>query len=83
MGKLVVPPHILNKADKLTNEEWGIMKSHVYYTYHALSTSENLKEIREWAAFYHEKLNGKGYPFHLKNKKYFKEFNIKAKNIVN
>ena len=66
MGKLVVPPDILNKAGKLTIDEWGIMKSHVYYTYHALSTSKNLKEIREWAAFHHEKLNGKGYPFHLK-----------------
>jgi len=65
MGKLVVPPNILNKTGKLTNDEWSIMKSHVYYTYHALSTSEKLKEIREWAAFHHEKLNGTGYPFHL------------------
>lgn len=65
IGKLIVPPKILNKADSLTKEEWSIMKSHVYYTYHALSTSKNLKEIREWAAFHHERLDGKGYPFHM------------------
>lgn len=65
IGKLVVPPKILNKPGKLTKEEWDIMKTHTYYTYQALSTSKELNTIREWAAFHHEKLNGKGYPFHL------------------
>ena len=65
IGKLVVPPQVLNKSDKLTNEEWNIMKTHTYYTYQALSTSPNLNTIREWASYHHEKLNGEGYPFHL------------------
>ncbi|MGM0437432.1 MAG: HD-GYP domain-containing protein [Bacillota bacterium] len=65
IGKLVVPPNILNKSGKLTNEEWNIMKTHTYYTYQALSTSSNLNTIREWASYHHEKLNGEGYPFHL------------------
>lgn len=65
IGKLVVPPSVLNKSGKLTNEEWNIMKTHTYYTYQALSTSENLNTIREWASYHHEKLNGEGYPFHL------------------
>ncbi|HKL74436.1 MAG TPA: HD domain-containing phosphohydrolase [Halanaerobiales bacterium] len=65
IGKLVVPPAVLNKSGKLTNEEWNIMKTHTYYTYQALSTTENLNTIREWASYHHEKLNGKGYPFHL------------------
>jgi len=65
IGKLVVPPGILNKSGKLTNEEWNIMKTHTYYTYQALSTTGNLNTIREWASYHHEKLNGKGYPFHL------------------
>ena len=65
IGKLVVPPQILNKPGKFTSEEWNIMKTHTYYTYQALSTSENLNTIKEWAAYHHEKLNGSGYPFHL------------------
>ncbi|MGM0411628.1 MAG: HD-GYP domain-containing protein [Bacillota bacterium] len=68
IGKLAVPPKILNKNGKLNNDEWSIMKTHTYYTYQALSTSKKLDDIKEWAAFHHEKLNGKGYPFHLKSK---------------
>lgn len=66
LGKLIVPPEVLNKRGKLTQDEWNIMKTHTYYTYQALSTSNSLKTIRDWASFHHEKLNGRGYPFHLK-----------------
>ena len=65
IGKLIVPPTILNKTGKLNEQEWNIMKTHTYYTYQALSTSKKLFEIREWASYHHEKLNGQGYPFHL------------------
>ncbi len=67
IGKLAVPPKILNKNGRLNNKEWSIMKSHTYYTYQALSTSKKLDEIKKWAAYHHEKLNGTGYPFHLKS----------------
>ena len=68
IGKLVVPPKILNKSESLTKEEWSIMKTHTYYTYQALSTSDQLNTIKEWASFHHEKLNGEGYPFRLDEK---------------
>ena len=39
------------------------MKNHAGYTYLILSEVNDFEEIRDWAAFHHEKLNGKGYPF--------------------
>ena len=39
------------------------MKNHAGYTYLILSEVNDFEDIRDWAAFHHEKLNGKGYPF--------------------
>lgn len=66
LGKLAVPTEILEKPAQLTKEEVNIMKIHPYYTYKILSRVEGLKEICETAAFHHERLNGKGYPFNMK-----------------
>ncbi|NOZ79905.1 MAG: HD domain-containing protein [Acidobacteria bacterium] len=65
LGKLAVPNSILEKAGKLTKEEFEIIKQHTYYTYTVLSTIGGLSVIAEWAAFHHEKLDGSGYPFHV------------------
>ncbi len=64
LGKLAIPNSILEKPDKLTKEEFDVMRSHTYYTYSVLNTIGNLKQIAEWAAYHHEKLDGSGYPFH-------------------
>jgi HD-GYP domain-containing protein (c-di-GMP phosphodiesterase class II) len=69
LGKLMVPNSILEKQDKLTSEEFAIMKQHTYFTYMTLCTVNGLEEIAEWAAFHHEKLDGSGYPFHLRANK--------------
>jgi HD-GYP domain-containing protein (c-di-GMP phosphodiesterase class II) len=63
LGKLAVPAEILEKPGKLTADEMNIIKSHTFYTYHALDSIEGLGEIKEWAAFHHERLDGTGYPF--------------------
>ena len=49
--------------DKLTDDDFSKMKNHAGYTYLILSEVNDFEEIRDWAAFHHEKLNGKGYPF--------------------
>ncbi len=54
---------ILEKPDKLTDEEFDKMKNHAGYTYLMLSQVDGFEDIRDWAALHHEKLNGKGYPF--------------------
>jgi HD-GYP domain-containing protein (c-di-GMP phosphodiesterase class II) len=63
LGKLVVPNAILEKPAGLTHAEMAVMKQHTYYTFSILSTIGGLQMIAEWAAYHHERLDGKGYPF--------------------
>lgn len=64
VGKMKIPSEILEKPGKLTDEEFNIMKEHAYYTYIILKDISGFKQVTEWAALHHEKLHGKGYPFH-------------------
>jgi len=66
IGKLAVPVELLEKPGKLTKEEYDIVKNHALYTYHTLKKIKGFDSVSEWAAFHHERLNGKGYPFSLK-----------------
>lgn len=63
IGKMAIGNEILEKPDKLTDDEFSKMKNHAGYTYLILSEVHDFEEIRDWAALHHEKLNGKGYPF--------------------
>jgi HD-GYP domain-containing protein (c-di-GMP phosphodiesterase class II) len=66
IGKLAVPSEILEKPARLSNEEFNIMKSHVYHSYRILEAVSGLDIINTWASFHHERMDGKGYPFHIK-----------------
>ncbi|HSW59182.1 MAG TPA: HD domain-containing phosphohydrolase [bacterium] len=66
VGKLIIPNSILEKPDKLTAEEFAIIKSHTYYSYYIINTIEGLQRVAKWAAYHHEKLDGSGYPFRCK-----------------
>ena len=66
LGKIVIPVSILEKAGPLDDNERMIMNSHTYFTYKILSSVKGLEDINNWASFHHEKLDGTGYPFHLK-----------------
>lgn len=65
LGKLIVPPSIIEKKDNLTDEEYRKVKQHTYYSYQLLKKIKGLGSIPEWAAFHHERLDGSGYPFRL------------------
>lgn len=65
LGKLAVRNAILEKQGGLAAEEFQIMKQHTYHTYMILETIGGLRQIPQWAAFHHERLDGKGYPFRL------------------
>ncbi|MCL5063126.1 MAG: HD domain-containing protein [Nitrospirae bacterium] len=69
IGKLAVPTEILEKPARLSNEEFNIMKSHVYHSYRILEPIKGLDVINVWASFHHERMDGKGYPFHIKGSK--------------
>jgi len=66
LGKLAVPPEILEKPAKLTPEEFNVIRSHTFYTCRTLERIDGLELVNAWAAFHHERLDGTGYPFHLK-----------------
>jgi HD-GYP domain-containing protein (c-di-GMP phosphodiesterase class II) len=66
MGKLAIPSEILEKPAKLSVEEFNIMKSHVYHSYRILEAVSGLDIINTWASFHHERMDGSGYPFHIK-----------------
>jgi HD-GYP domain-containing protein (c-di-GMP phosphodiesterase class II) len=66
IGKLTVPTEILEKPARLDEEEMNLMKSHVYYSYRILDSVKGLETINMWASFHHERMDGKGYPFHFR-----------------
>jgi HD-GYP domain-containing protein (c-di-GMP phosphodiesterase class II) len=63
LGKLAVPSEILEKPGKLTEAEWNVMRTHVYYTWQILDSIEPLERFASWGALHQERLNGTGYPF--------------------
>ncbi|MDR1664643.1 MAG: HD domain-containing protein [Clostridiales bacterium] len=62
VGKLVTPVHILDKPGKLTDEEYEIIKKHVYWSYIMLKDVDGFDGICRWAVTHHRKQNGTGYP---------------------
>lgn len=68
LGKLAVPPYILEKPAPLTNHEFSIIKGHAYHTYRILSNISQADVITAWASLHHECLDGSGYPFHIKER---------------
>ncbi|SDL27040.1 HD-GYP domain-containing protein [Halarsenatibacter silvermanii] len=78
IGKLAVPEDILEKPESLTDDEWSIMRTHTYHTYHCLNTGDELQEIRDWASYHHERLSGDGYPFQISGEELSQEARIMA-----
>ncbi|MGC9063072.1 MAG: HD-GYP domain-containing protein [bacterium] len=66
MGKIGIPDNILLKPDKLSEEEWEIMKKHPVYAYQMLSRIEYLRPALDIPYCHHEKWDGSGYPRGLK-----------------
>ena len=73
IGKLAIPPEVLEKPGKLTHDEFEIIKTHIIETRNILSSVEDLGPLIEWAANHHEKLDGSGY--HLKKRAEDLDFN--------
>ncbi|MCM8594904.1 HD-GYP domain-containing protein [Accumulibacter sp.] len=63
VGKLCVPDEIVDKPARLTPREFSVMERHSFETYQILHHIPGLERVAEWAAFHHEALNGRGYPF--------------------
>ncbi|MBN2119048.1 MAG: response regulator [Anaerolineales bacterium] len=66
LGKIGIPDSILHKPDRLTNEEWAIMRKHPEFAYSMLYPIEYLRPALDIPYNHHEKWDGTGYPRGLK-----------------
>ena len=62
IGKLATPDAILKNPDKLTDEEWGIIKEHPLAGVRILGNNSFYQIAREISAGHHENYDGNGYP---------------------
>lgn len=63
IGKSKIPNEILNKAGKLTDEEFEMMKQHSVFGFQILQEKKDLSnEVKMGVLQHHEKMNGRGYP---------------------
>ncbi|MBQ2917303.1 MAG: HD domain-containing protein [Clostridia bacterium] len=62
MGKLFIPPKILQKPGSLTDEEYEIMKTHTSLGYKMCIEDPKLRPYSAGTIYHHEALNGTGYP---------------------
>ncbi len=68
LGKLFIPPAILQKPAKLTDEEYEVMKTHTKIGYEMCIKDERLRPYAAGPLYHHEALNGTGYPQGLTKK---------------
>ena len=61
-GKIGVPDNILRKPERLTDEEFEVIKSHTVRGGEILSRFKSLPNVEEGALYHHERYDGKGYP---------------------
>lgn len=66
IGKIGIDDRILNKPDKLNEEEWKIMKQHPEIGHRIAIATPQLEHIADYILCHHERWDGKGYPAGLK-----------------
>ena len=69
IGKIGVHESILNKSEKLNDEEWKEMRRHPEFSYKILKEVNFPWKIKPLIYAHHERYNGKGYPAGLKGEK--------------
>jgi putative nucleotidyltransferase with HDIG domain len=77
IGKIKIPEHILTKPGRLTDEEYEVIKQHPFYGAEIVKDTHYTKAANIILQ-HHERLNGSGYPFGLKNE----EISLEARIIA-
>lgn len=63
LGKAMIPPEILNKPGKLTEEEFALVKTHPAEGHRLLLSGNGISEMtKDVCLHHHEKIDGSGYP---------------------
>lgn len=68
IGKIFIPPEVLQKPGKLTDEEYDIIKTHTTIGYNMCMKDQKLRPYAAGPLYHHEALNGTGYPQGLTKK---------------
>lgn len=69
IGKSRIPLEILNKPDRLTDDEYSLMKQHTIFGFEILKKRKDLDDrVKLGVLQHHEKENGSGYPYGLTGK---------------
>ncbi len=66
VGKIGISDNILNKPDKLTEEEYNIIKEHPSIGIKIIKEIKNIDYVHNIVEHHHERYDGKGYPHGLK-----------------
>ncbi len=63
IGKMILPKDILNKPDKLTSEEYNLIKTHTEIGYKMIKDRAEFNAVTKLAVLcHHEREDGSGYP---------------------
>ena len=66
IGKIGIPNRILDKQQKLTDEEYDVIKRHCLLGSEILKSMSAVPELAQVARWHHERYDGSGYPDGLK-----------------
>ena len=66
VGKVAIPDAVLQKAGRLTEEEWALMRTHPVVGAEVVSHIPALRPLAPVIRAHHERWDGQGYPDHLK-----------------
>lgn len=70
IGKTALPAKLLNKTERLSDDEWALMKSHVEHGVRILSGNEDTPDdVLDIVRTHHERLDGSGYPAAMRGHK--------------
>lgn len=68
IGKMRIDKSILNKPDKLTDEEFEEIKKHPVYSYELLQDNTEIPlDVKVGILMHHERMDGSGYPYGVYN----------------
>lgn len=79
IGKVMIPQEILKKPVQLTNEEFELIKKHTIFGHELLKRIKGISMVASYIAVgHHERMDGSGYPYHLKGENIHKAARIVA-----
>ncbi len=68
LGKTLISSEILKKKERLTDEEVEVLKNHTKLGLKILKDRDRSSVVENIVAYHHERWDGKGYPFKLKER---------------